>query len=119
MSNRFLSKNHIRRASEFDAVFNRGKRLPLFCFSLSFVSTSLGYPRLGLVVGKKHCPRAVDRNRIKRLVREQFRLRQHALGSIDVVVLLRSSTQAVTDQERCEWLEKLFSQLITACVGPA
>lgn len=44
--------------------------------------------RLGLVVGKKLLKRAVDRNRVKRVVREQFRLRRAGLPAVDLVVRL-------------------------------
>ena len=44
--------------------------------------------RLGLVVAKKLLKRAVDRNRVKRVVREQFRLRRSALPAVDLVVRL-------------------------------
>ncbi len=44
--------------------------------------------RLGLVVGKKQLKRAVDRNRVKRVVREQFRLRRPSLPAVDLVVRL-------------------------------
>jgi ribonuclease P protein component len=42
--------------------------------------------RLGLIVPKRYLPRAVDRNRAKRLVREWFRLQQHALTGQDILV---------------------------------
>lgn len=52
-------------------------------------SNSLGHPRVGLVFSKKNVRRAVDRNRLKRLVRESIRLQQHRLPAVDVVVLAR------------------------------
>lgn len=44
--------------------------------------------RLGVVVGKKLLKRAVDRNRVKRIVREQFRCRRAGLPAYDLVVRL-------------------------------
>lgn len=44
--------------------------------------------RLGLVVAKKLLKRAVDRNKVKRVVREQFRLRLAGLPPVDLVIRL-------------------------------
>ncbi len=44
--------------------------------------------RLGLVVGKKLLKRAVDRNRVKRVIREQFRLCRATLPICDFIVRL-------------------------------
>ncbi|HNE26573.1 MAG TPA: ribonuclease P protein component, partial [Pseudomonadales bacterium] len=45
--------------------------------------------RLGLVIAKKHVRLAVQRNRIKRQLRESFRSHQHALMGLDIVALAR------------------------------
>ena len=45
-----------------------------------------GRARLGLLVTRQHAARAVERNRIKRCVREAFRLEQASLGPVDVLV---------------------------------
>ena len=45
-----------------------------------------GEPRLGLLVSHRHAARAVVRNRIKRCIREAFRLTQAELGALDVLV---------------------------------
>ena len=45
-----------------------------------------GAARLGILVSKKHAARAVERNRIKRCIREAFRLEQEALGALDLLV---------------------------------
>jgi len=49
-------------------------------------SRNAGEPRLGLLVTRKHAAKAVERNRIKRCLREAFRLGQAALGPLDVLV---------------------------------
>jgi len=49
-------------------------------------SRKAGGPRLGLLVTRKHAARATERNRIKRCLREAFRLEQGGLGALDVLV---------------------------------
>lgn len=46
--------------------------------------------RLGLVFGKKNIALSVDRNRLKRISREQFRLHKHGLSGLDVIIVARS-----------------------------
>jgi ribonuclease P protein component len=45
-----------------------------------------GQPRLGILVSRKHSAAATERNRIKRCIREAFRLEQAELGPIDILV---------------------------------
>ena len=45
--------------------------------------------RIGYVIGARHLPRAVDRNRLRRLLREAWRARREALGGFDIVLRLR------------------------------
>jgi ribonuclease P protein component len=47
-------------------------------------------PRLGVIAGRHAWPRAVDRNRFRRLVRETFRLLQHRLQRRDYIVRARN-----------------------------
>lgn len=49
-------------------------------------SRDAGGPRLGLLVTRRHGSRANERNRIKRCIREAFRLEQDRLGAIDLLV---------------------------------
>ncbi len=45
--------------------------------------------RLGLIVAKKNVRLAVKRNRIKRVVRDSFRLNQQAIETLDIIFLAR------------------------------
>jgi ribonuclease P protein component len=67
-----------------------GRRFSSRNFVLRASANDLHYPRLGIIAGRKSAPRAVDRNRAKRLVREAFRAVLEKLGGHDVAIQLRS-----------------------------
>lgn len=73
---------------------------------------SLDCPRLGLVIAKKHIRHAVDRNRMKRLIRETFRAKQQQLTGIDVIVLARKGMNDVTNAVLIEHLNGQWDRLI-------
>ena len=68
----------------------------------------LEHPRLGLTVAKKHLKRAHDRNRIKRLCRESFRLSQHRLPSYDFVVVAKQGIGRLDNRTLWQILDKLW-----------
>jgi ribonuclease P protein component len=49
-------------------------------------ANSLDYPRIGLAISKKNIKFSHQRNYIKRLIRESFRLRQNELPKMDFIV---------------------------------
>ena len=63
-------------------------------------------PRLGLIVGKRMLPRAVDRNRAKRVIRESFR-QACGLPAMDMVVRVAVPAAKVTTGDA----ERLFRAL--------
>jgi ribonuclease P protein component len=75
-------------AAAVGAALKGGKAIRAARFLLYRLPSSFDYPRLALVVPKRLAPRAVTRNRIRRLVREAFRAHQQRLGSLDCVVRL-------------------------------
>jgi len=79
----------LRKNGEFDRVYRQGKRLHGKGFSLIFAANAMEYNRLGISVQKK-TGRAVDRNRIKRIIRESFRLHRDSFPvKSDIVLTVR------------------------------
>ena len=74
-------------------------------------ANTLGHPRLGLVVSKKNARRALDRNRIKRLVRESFRHVSAELSAVDVLVLPRRQTRDASNKEIFSSLDQQWRRL--------
>jgi len=71
--------------------------------------------RLGLAIAKKRVKFAVQRNRIKRLTRESFRLHQQTLEGIDCVVLAKSGADNVTNAVLLKSLSKHWQRVIRRC----
>jgi ribonuclease P protein component len=75
-----------------------GKRAKSIHFGLNFTPNGLEYHRLGLVVQKRLWPSAVRRNRIKRVIREWFRLYKGEIlqPAKDIVVIARPGAEKLS-----------------------
>jgi ribonuclease P protein component len=67
--------------------------------------------RLGLVMAKKHMRLAVERNRMKRLIRESFRLQQQELAGLDIVVLSRKGMDSLSNSEFSQQLTQQWQRI--------
>ncbi|WP_353110731.1 ribonuclease P protein component [Salinisphaera dokdonensis] len=108
----FPATARLRQASEFRAVFAQGRKFVSRGFVIIAAPGGADQPRLGLALAKRRIARAVDRNRVKRVLRESFRLNRHRLGPIDVVVLARSRTAAIDNAALFAQLAEIWPQLV-------
>lgn len=69
--------------------------------SIVLKANAVGFCRLGLIVPKRVFPRAVDRSRAKRMLREWFRARQERLGARDVLIRLTGRDVSLAELDRC------------------
>jgi ribonuclease P protein component len=101
----------LHQPTEFRTVRQRGKKLSDAYFSLSIAANAGDSPRLGLAIATRTFGSAVARNRIKRLTRESFRLNQHALPKVDVMVSARDAARQAKPQELRASLEKHWKSI--------
>ena len=109
----FDKSHRLLNASDYKAVFDnapfRASHHNLLILSRL---NEFSNPRLGLVIAKKHIRLAVQRNRIKRILRETFRLRQHDLKNIDIVVLAKKGLDDLDNQQLHYLFDKQWSRII-------
>jgi len=77
-------------AADYQRVFKRAVRFSSPGFTILIRVNQLTHPRLGLIVSKKCARKAVQRNRIKRQIRESFRQYWTTLGNVDIVVMAKT-----------------------------
>lgn len=79
----------LRKSHEFEQVYRKGKRVYGDGFTLIYKRNEIGYNRLGISVHRQ-VKGAVKRNRIKRIIRESFRLARGVYpGEADIVVAVK------------------------------
>jgi ribonuclease P protein component len=111
----FPAARRLRRKGEFDQLYARGKRLGNHHFGITFRPNDLGLARLGLAVASKPFGGSVPRNRIRRLIRESFRLRQHELPCVDLVVSARTGAKSASPAQLRASLDGLWDKVKLQC----
>jgi len=89
----------LQDADSYSRVFKRPNRSADNFFTILWRRNNLEQGRLGLAIAKKNIRRAVDRNLVKRVIRESFRHHRESLAGIDTVVLSRRGLPLFNKQE--------------------
>ncbi len=97
--------------AQFKSVFSNPIKASSAEITLLAIPNSEQHPRLGLTVAKRYVKRANQRNRIKRVIRDSFRLNQHNLPHLDIVVLVRNGVMEMENAELNKLIEKLWRKL--------
>lgn len=100
------------QAKDYRAVFSTA-RFKASCryFLVLAIPNEIARARLGVVVSKKNVPGAVQRNRLKRLLRENFRIRQAKLSGVDIVVLARKNAHTLGNNAISNKIDGLWNVL--------
>ncbi|HSW15396.1 MAG TPA: ribonuclease P protein component [Solimonas sp.] len=117
MTARFPRRARLQKPGEFKAAFERGSRLNERWLTALVISSDAQHSRLGLAVPKKVAARAVDRNRIKRQIRESYRQRQAQLPAMDIVILARGGCIQATPAQLRDLLDRLWKRIASQCAA--
>ncbi|RLJ19106.1 ribonuclease P protein component [bacterium endosymbiont of Escarpia laminata] len=111
----FPRRLRLLKPDEYRRVFSRAERSTDNLFLVLARENGLEFARLGLAISKKNTRRAVDRNRLKRLVRESFRLNQDLLAGLDIVVLNRRGKLLMDNHRYTASLLRHWKRLVERC----
>lgn len=107
----FTKTDRILKRSEFVALSKLGRRVQNNDFIAYFLPAQHRQSRLGVTVTKK-VGQAVERNRIKRLVREYFRLNRHCLsGKWDINIIAKRQSAGITSEKAFRSLQNIFDRI--------
>ncbi|GAC1451446.1 MAG: ribonuclease P protein component [Steroidobacteraceae bacterium] len=109
------AQRRLRRKYDFDAAYASGRRLGDGFFSVTVKSNTLSAPRLGLAVGVKVAGGGVGRNRLRRVIRESFRVHQHELPAVDLVVSARPRAKDAPAKALHASLHALWKEVAARC----
>jgi ribonuclease P protein component len=103
----------LSRSAEFERVYRQGRSVSNRHLVLySFPNESIDRPRLGLSVSRK-VGGAVERNRVKRLLREAFDGVEAGLeGGQDIVVVARPEARALAERDGLDGMGEALGDLI-------
>lgn len=101
----------LRSAADFSALRRARGRAGNPRFQLRYDNTGQTSARLGQAVSRRVSKRAVERNRIKRLVRESFRHARADLPCVDILVIARPAAAGVASPELLAELRQLFKRV--------
>jgi ribonuclease P protein component len=108
----------LKKPAEFKAVYNNCLRKTSNNLLFLYVKNNIGYSRLGIVVSKKTCKRAVDRNAVKRIVKECFAsliLKKIIRNNCDIVVIAKRNILELDKKSRYHVIYKQMEDVL-ACV---
>ena len=114
---RFGAELRLRSKLQFDAIYASGRRLDDRFFGLRIKANGAGHPRVGLAVAVKTAGNAVARNRLRRLVRESFRLAQHTLPAVDIVVAAKFPASEAPATTLRASLATLWQRVASTCAS--
>jgi len=109
----FSRKYRLLKKHDFQSVFAKShKSVHKFIIAL-YQQTQHDYGRLGIMLSKRHLPRAVDRNTLRRVIRESFRHHHDALKGLDIIILLRSECTPLDRKALRTDIDYLWQKVLT------
>jgi ribonuclease P protein component len=111
----FGKEDRVLKRPEFLRLATNGRRIHVNHFLVAYCENRCERSRLGITVSKK-VGKAVARNRIKRIVREFFRLNRTNLpGHYDLNIIAKKGAADLSSRQVNQELEGLFRKISQDC----
>ena len=107
----YRKPERVTNRSRFKAIYDQGVWRSSKYFTTVTCVNAQGVKRLGITVTKK-TGNAVKRNKVKRLIREFFRLNKGLFpDKHDVVIMAKRNMPPLTYRQACDELTELFTRI--------
>ncbi len=113
--NQFSRLQRLLSGTQFDRVFRKNKRSRDQFFIVLARPNQLPYARLGLAISRKAAGDAVPRNRLKRLIRESFRMLPVNDIGLDFVVMAKPGAATNGNDTLLKSLDKHWARVQRQC----
>lgn len=114
---RFPRSARLLSGADYRRVMRGGNRVHSANLILALQANPGGEPRLGLAVSRKRVRLAHERNRVKRVAREQFRVSRADLPGMDVVVLAKPGVEALSMPELHRQMRLVLDKASRKCAA--
>jgi len=108
----FPRSHRLVTKADFSHVFDDALKVSQSCLMVLYRTNQLNHARIGIIVGKRVANNAVDRNRIRRIVRDSFRHNQERLAGWDIVVIARQQCDTLSKEKIRKGIDNLWERLL-------
>ena len=108
---RFQPAQRLRRPAEFQVAYRVGRRFGNELLSASVRPNDQSAARLGLSIAARTVGNSVSRNRLRRLIRDGFRLQQWSLPPVDIVIGARTAARTASAPQLRAGLQRLWIEI--------
>lgn len=111
------SQQRLKKPDQFQTVYKSkqwggSKHYTFNVLAQDGLDDNLGHGVLGATVSKKVSKLAVDRNRIKRQIRDYYRLHQHDIDNAHLVITAKPSCNKASNVDRYQSLDELWTKIL-------
>jgi len=111
----FSRKERLARKQDFQSILKSSNKITYKYLLVLYRSNQCCFARLGMILPKRIVQKAVDRNMIKRVMRESFRHHKQVLQNLDIMIVLRSKLHVTYQKTLRQDLENIWEKLGSVC----